>query len=169
MVPRGPPRRFPRPPRRPAVAAVAPQEVSPPAVPDPAPPTPAAPSPAPAPVTAAEPGERSPQMELLAADADRHTRRGYELAGRNAFFAARAEFVTALRLIADGLDTQQQTAAHQQAMTAGLTALRECDDFIPRGARLEADLHLADIVRGHRTPVLKNVDPSRLGHAGGPA
>jgi len=139
------------------LAPAAPQEVSPPAETDTA-----APAQTPAPVNAAETGGRSPQMELIAADADRHTRRGYELAGRHAFFAARAEFVTALRLIADGLDTQQQTAAHQQAMTAGLTALRECDDFVPRGSRLESDLHLADVVRSHRTPVLKHVDPAHL-------
>lgn len=141
----------------PSLAPTIPQDAAPPPMTDP---TPVAQVPPPG--GAAEPGERSPQMELIAADADRHTRRGYELAGRNAFFAARAEFVTALRLVADGLDTQQQTATHQQAMTAGLTALRECDDFIPRGSRLESDVHLADIIHTHRTPVLKNVDPAHL-------
>jgi tetratricopeptide (TPR) repeat protein len=108
---------------------------------------------------ASEPAVRGPQMEAIAEDADRHSRRGFELAGRNAFFAARAEFVTALRLVADGLDTAQRMPSHQQALTAGLTALRECDEFIPRGARLDSDLPVAAIIAGHRTPILRNAQP----------
>ena len=99
--------------------------------------------------------ERSDQLEQIAREADRHTRRGFELAGRNAVFAARSQFVVALRLLAQGLDTEHQTHAHSLALAEGLDAIREADDFIPRGARMEADLDLAVIVRGHRTPVLK--------------
>ena len=59
------------------------------------------------PLAAAEPDqERSEQMEQIARQADRQTRHGLELAGRGAYFAARSEFVAALRLIAEGLDAE---------------------------------------------------------------
>lgn len=103
--------------------------------------------------------KRSDQLEQIAREADRHTRRGFELAGRNAVFAARSQFIVALRLLAQGLDTEHETRAHSLALAEGLDAIREADDFIPRGARMEADLDLAVIVRGHRTPVLKQ-EPS---------
>jgi len=99
--------------------------------------------------------DRSEQLERIAREADRHTRRGFDLAGRNAVFAARFQFIIALRLLAQGLDTEDATRTHSLALAEGLEAVREAEDFLPRGARLEADLDLAAIVRGHRTPVLK--------------
>jgi tetratricopeptide (TPR) repeat protein len=105
---------------------------------------------------------RSKQMELIAREADVHSRRGFELAGRRAYFSARAEFVKALRLVAAGLDAEHQTTVHGRALAAGLTALREADDFIPTGSQLEADLDLESIVGGHRTPILQNVPTDAL-------
>lgn len=106
--------------------------------------------------------ERSEAMEQIAREADRHTRRGFELAGRNAMFAARSQFVVALRLLAQGLDTDHGAGSHSRALAEGLDAIQEADDFIPRGARVEADLDLAVIIRGHRTPVLKQTELDRL-------
>ncbi|MDZ7620839.1 MAG: hypothetical protein U1E05_27870, partial [Patescibacteria group bacterium] len=106
--------------------------------------------------------ERSEQLEQIAREADRHTRRGFELAGRNAVFAARHQFIVAMRLVAQGLDTEHKTRTHSQALAEGLDAVREADDFIPRGARMEADLNMAAIIRAHRTPVLKQSDPGSL-------
>ena len=105
---------------------------------------------------------RSGQLEQLARQADRRIRHGYQLAGRRACYAARAEFVGALRLIAQGLDTERQTSVHSRCLAAGLTAVAEADDFLPQGSRLEADLNLAGIVGGHRTPVLADADVSNL-------
>ena len=105
---------------------------------------------------------RTGQLEQLARQADRQVRLGYQLAGRRAYYAARAEFVGALRLIAQGLDTEQQTSVHSRCLAAGLTAVSEADDFLPQGSRLEADLNLAGIVGGHRTPVLADADVSNL-------
>ncbi len=99
--------------------------------------------------------ERSDELEQVARQADRQIRHGYELAGRSAYFAARSEFVAALRLVAEGLDTEQETAAHSRALAAALMAIKEADDFLPGGARLEADLDMAGIVAGHTTPVLR--------------
>jgi tetratricopeptide (TPR) repeat protein len=101
-------------------------------------------------------GERSAQLEQIAAQADRQTRHGLELAGRGAYFAARLEFLGALRLVAEGLDTEQKTDAHGRALTAALTAMKEADDFLPGGSRLEADADLLRIFAAHTTPVLKH-------------
>ena len=105
---------------------------------------------------AAADSQRSEQLEQIARQADRQTRHGFELAGRGAYFAARLEFLGALKLVAEGLDTQQKTGVHGRALTAALTALKEADDFLPGGSRLEADLDLPRIIAAHVTPVLKN-------------
>lgn len=99
---------------------------------------------------------RSRNLELIAREADAHSRRGFELAGRKAYFSARAEFVMALRLVAQALDAEHQTDRHSRALAAGWTAIREADDFLPTGSRLEADLDLVGIIGGHQTPVLKD-------------
>ncbi|MGD0383931.1 MAG: tetratricopeptide repeat protein [Thermoguttaceae bacterium] len=101
---------------------------------------------------------RSEQMESIARQADRQTRHGFELAGRGAYFAARSEFIAALRLVAQGLDADGRTKTHGKSLAAALTALKEAEDFLTGGARLEADLDLPAIIAGHSTPVLKDAD-----------
>lgn len=104
---------------------------------------------------------RSQTLEMAAREADEHTRRAFELAGRRAYYAARAEFFLALRIIAQALDQQGQTTAHSRALAAGRTALSEAEEFVPGPGRLEADVDLAGLLQAHRTPVLKEV---RQGH-----
>jgi tetratricopeptide (TPR) repeat protein len=99
---------------------------------------------------------RSDQMERLARQADRQTRHGFELAGRGAYFAARAEFLGSLKVVAEGLDTQQKSDVHGRALAAALTAMREAEDFLPRGSQLEAEPNVAGIAASHATPILKN-------------
>jgi hypothetical protein len=105
--------------------------------------------------TAAANGDRSEQMEQIARQADRQTRHGFDLAGRGACFAARLEFLSALKLVAEGLDTEQKTGVHGRALTAALTAMKEADDFLPGGSRLETDVDLLGIIANHSTPVLR--------------
>ncbi len=105
---------------------------------------------------------RSQQLESIARQADQQIRHGFELAGRGAYFAARSEFIAALRLVAQGLDTDGQTTIHGKSLAAGLTALKEADDFLPRGSQLEADLDLPSLIAGHTTPVLKDADKTAL-------
>jgi tetratricopeptide (TPR) repeat protein len=105
---------------------------------------------------------RSEQLESIAQQADRLTRHGFELAGRGAYFAARSEFIAALRLVAQGLDTAESTKDHGKSLASGLTALKEVDDFIPGGSRLEADLDLQCIIANHTTAVLKQVDKNQI-------
>jgi polysaccharide export outer membrane protein len=99
---------------------------------------------------------RSKHLEAAARDADALTLHGYDLAGRGAFFSARAELTAALRLLAQALDEQWQTDRHEAALAAGLAALGEAQDFLAGPSRLEADLDLPAIIAGHRTPVLKH-------------
>jgi polysaccharide export outer membrane protein len=105
---------------------------------------------------------RSARLEDIARQADRQTVYGYELANRGAYFAARAEFTAALRLVAQGLDNEQHTGVHGQALSAALTALKEVKDLLPCGAKLEAEIDLPAIVAGHRTPVLQGVPADDL-------
>ncbi|MCE5267261.1 MAG: hypothetical protein LLG00_05190 [Planctomycetaceae bacterium] len=100
--------------------------------------------------------ERSEQMEQIAQQADRQTRHGLDLAGRGACFAARAEFIASLRLIAEGLDTEQTTNAHSRALIAATVAIKEAEDFLPGAPQLESDRGLPAVIAGHITPMLKS-------------
>jgi tetratricopeptide (TPR) repeat protein len=105
---------------------------------------------------------RSDQLESIARQADAEVRHGFELAGRGAYYAARSEFIAALRLIAQGLDGDRQTTIHGKSLAAALTALREADDFIPRGSMVEANLDIPAIVVSHQTPALKNAGNAQI-------
>src|SRR3972149_3922667 len=105
---------------------------------------------------------RSEQLESIARHADQQIRHGFELAGRKAYFAARSEFIVALRLVAQGLDTDEQTRNHGKSLAAGLTALKEAEDFIPSGSKLEADLDIPGIIASHSTSVLKDAELSAI-------
>jgi tetratricopeptide (TPR) repeat protein len=89
-------------------------------------------------------------------------RSGFRLASRGALFTARAEFIRALRLVSQALDAPRGGLERGRALAAGLQALAEADDFVPRGADLEANLDLAGLIAAHRTPVLKEARPDEL-------
>ena len=82
--------------------------------------------------------------------------RGYDLAQRGAFFAARTEFIQVLRRVAQAKDAGASTDEHACALAAGLRALDEADDFVPRGVQLEAELDVRTVASSHRTPVLRD-------------
>jgi len=100
---------------------------------------------------------RSWNMELMAREADTHTRRGFELTGRGAVFSARAEFVAALRLVAQARDEDRRGTECVRALDAGLTALEEAEDFLPQDTGIGVEPDLPDIIRGNETPVLRDV------------
>ncbi|HEX5472228.1 MAG TPA: hypothetical protein VFW73_10090 [Lacipirellulaceae bacterium] len=82
--------------------------------------------------------------------------RGYNLAERGAFFAARTEFIQVLRRVAQAKDAGPNTEEHSKALAAGLRALDEAEDFVPKGAQLEADMDVRRVASSHRTPVLRD-------------
>jgi hypothetical protein len=101
-------------------------------------------------------------MEVIARQADEKTREGIDLAERGASFAARANFIAALRLVAQGLDGDEGSKRHSQALSAALTAMKEAQDFLPTGGKTEGDLDISVIVAGHTTPLLKKAAPEQL-------
>jgi tetratricopeptide (TPR) repeat protein len=128
-----------------------------------------------------------PVMMGIEAEAIEHIRHGLKLGDRQAFFAARTEFIAALRSLTRAFDAQAGLASNDegsfgQSLAAGLRALEEIDDLMPHTGEVDADVDIASIVETHRTPVLKgagNVNPinavqryldyavSELGRAGG--
>jgi hypothetical protein len=82
----------------------------------------------------------------------------YGLAQRGMLYAARAELIQSLQLVAQALDVQQNTTAHAASLSAGLTALKEAQDFSPPAGQLAGPLDVADLVRAHQTPVLKELE-----------
>lgn len=108
------------------------------------------------PLVATEPlKKRSEQLERIAQQADRRTQYGYELAARGACFAARSEFIGALRLVAEGLDTERKVDIHSRALAVAICAMKEAEDFLPSRSRAEVALDLPGILATHTTPVLK--------------
>ncbi|RMG02226.1 MAG: hypothetical protein D6741_04070, partial [Planctomycetota bacterium] len=101
------------------------------------------------------PVPRSVQLEAAAVEADRLSRRGYELAGRKALFAARLQFVEALHVLADALDREAGTRKHAKSLAAALTALDEAEDFLPEPGRFTDVEDLEIVVGAHQTSVLK--------------
>jgi tetratricopeptide (TPR) repeat protein len=115
-----------------------------------------------APLLLPRPPKRSPEQAAVARQAERQVRRGYALAARGALYSARSQFIQALRTIAQSLDVQEGGRRHTEALGAGLTALEEAEDFVPRGSNVEADLDVGVMVRGHCTPVLKDAPAAEL-------
>ena len=83
---------------------------------------------------------------------------GLVMAQRGAHYSARAEFIQALRLATQTLDTAQRSHRHSEALAEAIAALEEAGDFIPSGAQLEANINLELVVSSHRTPALKDTD-----------
>ena len=98
-------------------------------------------------------GHGTPGMEAVNRQADLSIKKGFDLAGRGAFYSARVQFIVALRTIADALDAYSETAYHAAALDAGLRALRESDDFRSSEA-IASRPSLEIIVAAHRTPIL---------------
>lgn len=78
---------------------------------------------------------------------------GYRLAEKGALYSARAEFIEALRGIAQGLDAHYGESAHTESLLEGVRALKEADDFVARRSSLEEPLKVSTIVATHRTRV----------------
>ncbi len=93
-------------------------------------------------------------MSGMVARAAQFTRTGFELGERGALYSARAEFLRALEVIAQCQDAQLEMAVYTKGLAAGMTALREANDF---GARrsVTQEVDVAFLAESHRTPVLK--------------
>ncbi|NOZ39710.1 MAG: hypothetical protein GXP24_05730 [Planctomycetes bacterium] len=86
----------------------------------------------------------------------------YAMASRGALYVARKELIEVLRMISQAKDALQGTPKRTKALAAGLRALREAEDFAPRGTQLEAELDIAVLCASHRTPIARQEDSSNL-------
>lgn len=107
----------------------------------------------------------NPAMEPVNAAARQHVIRGFSLGDKAAVYAARTEFIQALRTIAQAIDAQAGLAPKDPqscslALVQGLQALTEADDFAPAGSRLDGNLDLTAIIVAHRTPACKSDPPA---------
>ena len=111
-------------------------------------------------------GERT-SLEMIAPQAQAHIDYAMNLAERGAVQSAQAEFILALDLIADALDadTKNTARAHARAVQAGLTAIEETKDFVPADTPHNVVINLAQLAATHQTPVLKDIDVSRMTRA----
>lgn len=110
-----------------------------------------------APKSSAAPAPASPTGPIVTERAVSKIRRGYELAERGAFFAARNQFVDVLRMIADAKDELHGAPRRTVALAEGLRALDEAADFTPVKGEAGADLKMSVIVASHQTPVAKSL------------
>ena len=108
-----------------------------------------------------------PTGAMVTEQAQTKIRRGYKLAQRGAYFAARQEFVEVLRMIAEAKDQKRGVARRSIALANGLRALEEAADFAPRCSAVENQLDFDVIIASHRTPVAKGdagkLMPQQLG------
>jgi tetratricopeptide (TPR) repeat protein len=101
------------------------------------------------------PSDPTPALIAVANQADAHIARGFELAQRGATCTARAEFIRALRLSAAALDEQRQTVAHSRAVSNGLRAMEEAEEFVSAAA-VGQMRSIEAILAGHQTPILQD-------------
>ncbi|MEX2186696.1 MAG: hypothetical protein WD875_07880 [Pirellulales bacterium] len=114
-----------------------------------------------APLAVAQP-PRHREMDLINQRAGESVRLGNELAHRGALYSAQSEFATALRVIAQALDAQENGSRHAASLDAGLAALDESDDFLASARSSTSTVDVAAAVAKHRTPVLKDAPPQDL-------
>ncbi|HEX3868802.1 MAG TPA: hypothetical protein VHV77_00055 [Pirellulales bacterium] len=108
------------------------------------------------------PGSASRLSPMAASHASNHIRQGFDLGQRGAFFTARAEFVQALRTVAQAHDADEMTKVHVHALNSGLVAIEEIEDLAPRSKPSSTGLEVPVIARSHRTPRSGRIEPQGL-------
>ena len=93
---------------------------------------------------------------------DQLTKDALRLAAKGAAYSANAKLTEVLQLIADHLDAEDGGADHSAALSLGLTALREAEDFSRIGSSPGGSTDVASRALGHTTPVLRDKDTARM-------
>ena len=83
-----------------------------------------------------------------------HIEYGKSLARRGAAFAARQEFYSALRLIAQTNDVQTRSINYTTALSEAITALREADDFFSELSHEGIDINVALVIDAHKSKII---------------
>lgn len=99
----------------------------------------------------------SPATMAALARAHERVRHGIQLAEKGALYAARREFTTAIKTIAQANDVEQRSRECTKATIAGFVALKEANDFADPNVGF-GESEIARLVAGHKTTVLKDAD-----------
>lgn len=87
---------------------------------------------------------------------------GKSLSRRGAAFAARQEFYSSLRILAQAHDTQAGGTAYTRALRDAIIALKEAEDFIVSDTETQIGLNVAAVVEGHSTKIIPVAEASNL-------
>lgn len=79
---------------------------------------------------------------------------GKSLSRRGAAYAARQEFYSSLRILAQAHDTQAGGTAYTRALRDAIIALKEAEDFIVSDTETQIGLNVAAVVEGHSTKII---------------
>lgn len=99
-----------------------------------------------------------PALAAVSRQAMALVQHGRSLAMRNAQFSARADFIKAMRMIAQAHDAVQGGSYHTNKLSAGLQALREAEDFSQdQATRWNERFEVSIVASGHGTPVVRQM------------
>ena len=79
---------------------------------------------------------------------------GKSLSRRGAAFAARQEFYSSLRILAQAHDTQAGGTAYTRALRDAIIALKEAEDFIVSDTETQIGMNVGAVVEGHSTKLI---------------
>ena len=91
---------------------------------------------------------------------------GKSLSRRGAAFAARQEFYSSLRILAQAHDTQAGGTAYTRALRDAIIALKEAEDFIVSDTETQIGMNVGAVVEGHSTkliPVAEAANTTAIG------
>lgn len=116
--------------------------------------------------TAAVPETAMPRTfsptESAESAASEHLEYGKSLARRGAIFAAREEYLHALRLICESGDRQSGTREFTTRLARGLKALAEAEDFFRMSAEEQLRMDLSQVLQSHETRLIAMEQASSL-------
>jgi len=97
-----------------------------------------------------------PAEQELSAQLQPRVQEAFTLARNGALHAARSRFEQLLGELAQAKDASRMTDRHSRALSAGLRALEEADDFLSAGGGSNTDT--TSIAAGHQTPMFHESD-----------
>jgi len=87
---------------------------------------------------------------------------GKSLSRRGAAYAARQEFYSSLRILAQAHDTQAGGTASTRALRDAIIALKEAEDFIVSDTETQIGLNVSAVVEGHSTKLIPLAEAANM-------
>lgn len=87
---------------------------------------------------------------------------GKSLSRRGAAYAARQEFYSSLRILAQAHDTQAGGTNYTLALRDGIIALKEAEDFIVSDTETQIGLNVSAVIEGHSTKIISAAEAGNM-------